>query len=59
MGVRVVRVVTDAEPLSEVAMSLFPESATFGWVIGVGIAAALVGCVVIALIVRSWPWKER
>jgi len=59
MGARAVRVVTDAEPLSEVAMSLFPESATFGLVIGVGIAAALVGCVVIALIVRSWPWKER
>jgi hypothetical protein len=38
-------------------MALFPESATLGWVIGVGIAAALVGCVVIALIVRSWPRK--
>ena len=36
-------------------MAHFPESATLGWVIGVGIAAALVGCVVIALIVRSWP----
>jgi len=48
-------IVTDAEPSSEVAMSLLPESATLGWVIGVGIAAALVGCVVIAVIVRSWP----
>jgi hypothetical protein len=45
-------------PSSEVAMSLFPESATFGWVIGVGIAAALVGCVIVALIVRSWPRKH-
>ena len=44
---------------AEAAMSLFPESATFGWVIGVGIAAALVGCVIIALILRSRPWKER
>ncbi len=44
---------------SEVAMPLFPESATFGWAVGVGIAAALVGCMVIALIVRSWPWKKR
>jgi hypothetical protein len=40
-------------------MAHFPESATLGWVIGVGIAAALVGCVVIALIARSWPRKER
>jgi hypothetical protein len=40
-------------------MSPFPESATLGWIIGVGIGAALVGCVVIALIVRSRPRKER
>jgi len=40
-------------------MSPFPESATFGWVIGVGIAAALGICVVITLIARSWPRKER
>jgi len=36
-------------------MSLFPESASLGWVRGVGIAAALVGCMVIGLIVRYWP----
>ncbi len=58
IGVRAVMIVTDVEPPSEVAMPLFPESATFGWVIGVGIAAALVGCVIIALIVRSWPRKH-
>ena len=39
-------------------MALFPESATLGWVIGIGIAAALMGCVVITLIVRSWPRKH-
>ncbi len=50
-------IVTDVEPPSEVAMPLFPESATFGWVIGVGIAAALVGCVVIAVVVRLWPGR--
>jgi hypothetical protein len=43
----------------EAAMALFPESASLGWVIGVGIAAALGICVVIALIARSWPRKER
>jgi len=36
-------------------MSLFPESASLGWVLGVGIAAVLVGCMVIGLIVRYWP----
>jgi hypothetical protein len=43
----------------EAATSPFPESATLGWIIGVGIAAALAGCVVIALIIRVWPRKER
>ncbi len=41
--------------LPEAAMSPFPESATLGWAIGVGIASALVLCVVIALVMRSWP----
>jgi hypothetical protein len=40
-------------------MSPFPESATLGWVIGVGIAAALGVCVVVVLIARSWPWRGR
>jgi hypothetical protein len=40
-------------------METFPESATLGWVIGLGIGAALIVCVVIGLIVRSWPPKER
>jgi hypothetical protein len=39
-------------------MALFPESATLGWVLGIGIAAALGICMVIALILRSWPRKE-
>ena len=40
-------------------MSPFPEAATLGWVIGVGIAAALGVCVVVVLIARSWPWEKR
>jgi len=40
-------------------MEPFPESATLGWVIGLGIGAAVVICVVIGLILRSWPRKER
>ena len=40
-------------------MAPFPEAATLGWVIGLGIAAALVGCVVIGLIVWFWPGKEQ
>ena len=40
-------------------MALFPESATLGWVIGLGLAAALAVCVVIGLIVLLWPRKER
>ncbi len=40
-------------------MALFPESAALGWIIGVGIAAALVGCMVIGLIVCYWPRKDR
>jgi hypothetical protein len=39
-------------------MALFPESATLGWVIGIGIAAALGICVVIALAVRHWPRRH-
>jgi hypothetical protein len=36
-------------------MEPFPESATFGWVISLGIGAVLVARVVIGLILRSWP----
>jgi hypothetical protein len=39
-------------------MALFPESATLGWVIGLAIAIALAGCVVIALAVRHWPRRH-
>ena len=40
-------------------MAPFPESATLGWVIGLGIAALVIGCMVIGLIARYWPRKER
>jgi hypothetical protein len=40
-------------------MEPFPESATLGLVIGLGIGAALVACAVIGLIAHHWPWKER
>jgi len=40
-------------------MAPFPESATLGWVIGIGLAAALAVCVVIGRIVLLWPRKER
>jgi hypothetical protein len=40
-------------------MAPFPESATLGWVIGLGIAIALVACMVIGLTVRYWPRKRR
>jgi hypothetical protein len=40
-------------------MPLFPESATLEWIIGIGIAAVVVSAMVIGLIVRYWPPKER
>jgi hypothetical protein len=40
-------------------MALFPESATLGWVFGLGIAALVIGCMVVALIARYWPRKEE
>jgi hypothetical protein len=43
---------------SEAVMTPFPESATFGWVIGLVITVALVGCMVVGFVVRHWPWKE-
>jgi hypothetical protein len=33
-------------------MAPFPESATFGWVLGLAIAVALTSCIVVGLIVR-------
>ena len=30
-----------------------------GWLLGLGLAAALVGCMVVGLIVRRWSRKER
>ena len=37
----------------------FPESATFGWVIGLMIAVALVGCMVVGVVVRHWPRRHE
>jgi hypothetical protein len=39
-------------------MALFPESAIWGWAFGLGIASALVFCMIIALLLRSWPRKH-
>jgi hypothetical protein len=35
------------------------ESATFGWVIGLMIAVALVGCMVVGVVVRHWPRRHE
>ena len=40
-------------------MEPFPESAILGWLIGLAIGAALVACVVVALILGYWSRKER
>ena len=40
-------------------MSPFPESAVLGWVFGLTLAALVIGCMVVGLIVRYWPRKER
>src|SRR5215210_2083039 len=43
---------------SAAVMAPFPESATFGWVIGLVITVALVGCMVVGLVVRHWPRRH-
>jgi hypothetical protein len=40
-------------------MAPFPESAALGWVIGLVIAVVIVGGMVVGLIARHWPRKER
>jgi len=38
-------------------MQPFPESAVLGWVLGLSIAALVIGCMVAGLIARHWPRK--
>jgi hypothetical protein len=40
-------------------MQPFPESAVLGWVFGLSIAALVIGCMIVGLIARYWPWKKR
>ena len=44
-------------------MEAFPESAVLGWVLGLGLAALVIGCMIVGLIARLWPiithaWSE-
>lgn len=43
----------------EAVMAPFPESTVVGWVFGLSIAALFIGCMVVGLIGRYWPRKER
>src|SRR3954454_7405198 len=45
-------------------MEPFPESAVLGWVLGLSIAALVIGCMIVGLIARLWPfithsWSEK
>jgi hypothetical protein len=45
-------------------MEAFPESAVLGWVLGLGLAALVIGCMIVGLIARLWPiithsWSGR
>jgi hypothetical protein len=40
-------------------MAPFPESTVVGWVFGLSVTATVVGCMVVGLIVRYWPGKDR
>ena len=45
-------------------MEAFPESAVLGWVLGLGLAALVIGCMIVGLIARLWPiithsWSRR
>jgi hypothetical protein len=40
-------------------MQPFPESAVLGWVFGLSIAALVIGCMIVGLIARYWPWEKR
>ena len=40
-------------------MEAFPESAVLGWVLGLGLAALVIGCMIVGLIARYWPVSKR
>src|SRR4051794_34023060 len=45
-------------------MEPFPESAVLSWVLGLGITALVIGCMIVGLIARLWPfsthsWSEK
>ena len=45
-------------------MEPFPESAVLGWVLGLSITALVIGCMIVGLIARLWPfithsWSEK
>jgi hypothetical protein len=40
-------------------MQPFPESAVLGWVFGLTIAVLIIGCMIVGLIARYWPWQKR
>ena len=45
-------------------MEPFPESAVLGWVLGLGLAALVIGGMIVGLIARLWPlithsWSGR
>jgi hypothetical protein len=40
-------------------MEPFPESAILGWILGLTIAALIIGCMVVGLIARHWPRQRR
>jgi len=40
-------------------MQPFPESAVLGWVFGLTITVLIIGCMIVGLIARYWPWQKR
>ena len=40
-------------------MEPFPESAVLGWVLGLSVAALVIGCMIIGLIARLWPFMRH
>ena len=40
-------------------MEPFPESAVLSWILGLTIAALVIGCIVVGLIARHWPRKGQ
>ena len=40
-------------------MEPFPESAVLGWVLGLSIAALVIGGMIVGLIARLWPFSTH